>query len=318
MPTLQKAVETFLKVDRSVHTNRNYHHQLARMVAALGAAREVNRVSHEDIFDFVSDMRQNGGLSQATLFNYMITYKAFFNWCIRRGYCKRSPAAGVQVRKPSRPPEERGFPPADMRALRDAVRQNSPKLATRNLAILYFFAGTAARIGGIASLTLDHLYLDRGGAWILEKGSRWVDVYFSSDVGDALRDWIAIRPAVEHKFVFTTTGKRGNPLSAAAIQDFIRAAADRAGIRVRGPHALRHAVGEAWARRGVPPDVVQAKLNHVKLETTLENYYPRGSSRVQEYSHRLGLAVFDDPPLLGLPPDSPAPAGKILVFPKSG
>ena len=51
MPSLQEALDRYLQLDRSTFTVKTYGSLLKRMVAAVGPARDVSRVSVEDIED---------------------------------------------------------------------------------------------------------------------------------------------------------------------------------------------------------------------------------------------------------------------------
>src|SRR5687768_3847046 len=57
MPTLKDALTDFLRVERSPQTTRHYRRFLAPFVDAIGPARDVRRVTFDDISDYFAAYR---------------------------------------------------------------------------------------------------------------------------------------------------------------------------------------------------------------------------------------------------------------------
>jgi integrase/recombinase XerD len=301
MPTLKDALTDFLRVERSPQTTRHYRRFLAPFVAAIGPARDLRRVTFDDISDYFAAYRPR--VRPSTLCQYANVCKSFFSFCARQRWLEESPAADLHFRDPGRAPGSRAIPAADLDRMLAFAR---PHL--RNYAVLLFLIDTGCRVGGLCSLTLDTLYLDEGRAVLLEKGSKWHTAYFGAETAEALRAWLAKRPAVDHRHVWTTTGRMGEALKPTGVSEMIRKLAERSGAsRAWGPHAIRHSVGEAYADAGVPPTVLQHKLGHSSPHTTLDHYYPHDQDRVRDTSHRMPLA-----PLARATTQPRKPAGKIL------
>lgn len=289
MPTLAAALDTYLKLERSPETNKQYRYILGKLIAAIGPARNLERITYEDLLDYLSSLT----IAASTRSNYTVLVKTFFKWCVEVEYLDQSPARRLKVKKHRRPPNQtRAIPPDDLRAVVEYARVTSP----RNYAALLFLADTACRIGGLLSLRLENLHIDEGYAWIMEKGSRWQLVHFGADTADALRRWLRSRPAAQHTFVWTGQGPDYAPLKDNAVRYFLRAICQKLGLqRVWFPHAFRHAVAFAWADAGVPPTVVQHKLGHADPSITLEFYYPETDERVITTSRRLALQALKEP-----------------------
>ncbi len=81
----------------------------------------------------------------------------------------------------------------------------------------------------------------------------------------ALKAWLAVRPAADHRFVFT--GKGGLPLKASGVQDMLGELGRVAGVKVT-PHTLRHTFAKNLIDRGVPLDQMATLLGHSSLNTT--------------------------------------------------
>ncbi len=305
MPSLSQSLHTFLLVDRSSLTNRNYRRVLGHLVDALGPVRDVSRVSYEDLTDYFHQLTNEplGGhpIKPATAGQYLNVIQTFFNWCVRRGYLERSPADDLHVRRRAADPmvRSRAIPPDELARMIDAARYKP-----RDYAIMLFLADTGCRVGGLCSLQLDHLDLETQKAVIFEKGGKWHTVYYGDLTAEALRHWLAVRPPCGHTFVFTlSAGKGARPVQESHIAYLVESLSKRVGAsRIWSPHAIRHSVGHALAKRGVPPSLVQRKLGHSKVSTTLDYYYPQDDAYLQAVSRDLSLASLRAPEP---PPEKP-------------
>jgi integrase/recombinase XerD len=284
MPTLTEALRTYLQIERRPLTIKQYRLVLTTLITQLGAARQVNRVSFEDLIDVQAGLRSK--LSASTVANYTSIYKAFFAWCAQRGYCDQSPAADLVRRRP-RPRSDRAIPADELRAMVDYARVTS----SRDYAILMFLADTGCRVGGLISLQCANLSLDAGVALLTEKGGMLHRALFSPATADALRRWLSHRPAVDHDYVFIGRGP-GHPLTRGAINSLFKSLCRKCHLsRIWTPHAIRHAVGHAYAKAGVPATITQKKLGHADVATTLSYYYPTSDSYLDLVSARLSLSA---------------------------
>lgn len=282
MKTLSEVLETFLKEDRSPATHRNYHSLLSRMALAIGPARQIGRITYDDLLDFTNSLKAE--LSAASLHQYVIVMKTFFNWVVRHKYLDDSPADGLVVRLP---PDDVTVSRAIPRDLLQAMLERS-RYDRRDHALLLFLADTGGRRGAAASLQIGNLHLAEGRALVKEKGSKRCWVYFGEQTALALSCWLEKRPQVAHDYVFTRTGA-GAPLSPDGISAVVRRLSKECGGRSYGPHAIRHWLAESWVEAGAAPNDVQHKLNHRRVETTLRRYYPRYSRNVEVLSRKLSL-----------------------------
>lgn len=282
MPSLQEALDSFLKVDRSKITNRNYASLLERMVAAVGPARNLKRITLLDLQDFVNPLKPD--LSAASFHQYVVVIKAFFNWCCVQKWIKVSPAGSLIARRPSPDPTEiKAIPTELLNAMIDRCRYEP-----RNYALLLFLADTGARRGGAATLCLSRLYLDERRAVVMEKGQKMCWVYFGELTAAALAAWIAVRPKVDHDYVFTGN-RKGSQLKPDSITSFVERLAKKCGDGPWGPHSLRHWQAESMVMAGAMPNDVQHKLNQAHVETTMRYYFPAHNRNVESMSSSVSL-----------------------------
>jgi len=290
-PRLSEALNTYLLLDRPASTQAQYRHVLERLVAAVGPARKLSAVTYEDLLDYVQ-LHRESGLSPVTIRNYICIYKAFFNWCVRRAYLKRSPAADLEVAPvPRDPSSNRAVPPDELQAMVDYARYSK-----RDYALLLFLIATGCRIGGAASLTLANLHPDQCYAHLLEKGRRWHTARFGPVTADALRAWLAVRPSVEHPFVWTGHPVPHAPLQPASISAIIRRLAQHTGASYNwSGHFIRHATGHALARAGVPVNAVAQHLGHANWEITASTYFPNHETYLAQVASSHELAALEPP-----------------------
>lgn len=284
MPMLKEAIDSFLKVDRSACTNRNYRRVLIALAASIGPDRDITLVTYADLLDYTNRLRQ--GIQPNSFAAYVLVLKSLFSWAARCGLIPLSPATHLIARTPPRDPsEQRGIP---LRHLEEMRRYAYPN--PRNYALLLFLASTGARIGGVATLRLSRLDIADGCATLLEKGRRFVEVYFDDETGGALRRWLAVRPTVEHDFVWTRNGQH-EPLQVAGLTDVIHAISKAAcGVKY-GPHRFRHLVAETLEAAGYSPYDIRYKLNHADPRTTEGFYLRNRHPAIKEMSRRISAVT---------------------------
>lgn len=283
MPSLQEAIATFIQLDRSPITNRDYGNCLRRLATAIGPSRDLRLVTLADLIDYGAKLRPT--VSQGTYAQYTRIIRGFFTWCAEVGYLEQSPAAGLIARKPPKDPNrQRAIPPDELQRLIDAVRRSA-----RDFAIVMFLADTGCRVGGISRLRISALDLDNHTATLLEKGNRYYAVFFGAETTAALRRWLAKRPvSVEHDYVFTH-GRNATPLKPVSIAMMVERVTREVCARPYRPHSIRHAVGHAWAKAGVPVTITQRKLGHANPQMTMQFYYPESQEYLKTMSEENSL-----------------------------
>lgn len=286
MPTLQQALHTYLLIERRPATTTTYRRILSRLVAAIGPARDITRISYEDLLDYQATIRAT--LKPSSVKTYIDTIKAFFSWCVKRKYIAVSPAEDIFVRRPpSASGKSRAIPGDELARMVEYARLTSP----RNYAILLFLIDTGCRAGGLCSLTIDNLDLQNYRAVLVEKGGKTQQVRFYTETAAALEAWLKVRQPVDHGFIFTSDAPHYGPFTPRAVNAMMHRLSVKIGAsRQWGPHGIRHAVGHAYAAQGVPPTVTRDKLGHSNVMTTLNYYYPQDEEYLELMSRRLTLA----------------------------
>jgi site-specific recombinase XerD len=303
MPTLEEAIDIYLKVDRSPYTTRSYRRVLITLSDAVGGKRNIERVTYEDMLDYTSGLK--GSVKASSLGTYVATIKAFFRWCVRRKYLTQSPVDDIMIRQGRGESPAPAVPADELRRMVETARATS----RRNYALLLFMIDTGCRVGGLVSLTLDNLHIDERYALLREKGNKLQRVFFGDRTAEALSLWLQHRPAVIHGFVWTSSAQRKYaPLGTFGVRGVLKTLSQLIeASRVWNPHAVRHSVGHAMAKNGLPASAVQMKLGHASSQTTVEFYFPRDEPYLRQ--------IVDEYPLLPLEdqPNKPAPASPKII-----
>lgn len=289
MHTLAKTIQTYLSLDRAPATNTNYRYVLQPIAHAIGEEKPLASVTLADLLHYTANHYRH--IKPTSRQQYLTMIKTFFRWCITVGYLNQSPAETLSVRVTKPPPQNKAIPPAILKQMLTTAR-----IHPRNYAILNFILDTGSRRGGVASLRISNLNLEDNTAYIAKKGGDFYKVFFSDRTHNTLKDWLQLRPALPHDYVFISlTGKQVNqPLQPSGITSMISKLSEKvSGVRY-GPHSIRHAVGHAYADQGVPLTVTQQKLGHNSSKSTLI-YYPQGDDeRLRELTNSIILPALDE------------------------
>lgn len=276
-----------------------YRQRLRSLTAELGD-RQVDDIQAVDLDVWVVHLRRQGkrwtshpvrkaregGLSDATLAGRIQSARAFFNYCVERRLVAESPAAHLHKPRVHPAAGEKAMSIEDLARLVDAAEKKAAKGKPRDLALLNFLVETGARAGETASLTLSHLDLETCEARVEGKTGRRV-VDFTEATANAMRAWLAVRPDVDHEFVFVS--RQGRPLTTRGMYGALRRLATKGGVEGRfNPHSIRHLVGQTWADQ-VNLELVRLKLGHSDIHTTAMFYANQDLGRVKAATRRLTL-----------------------------
>lgn len=280
---LQQALRSFLDTEEdewSPKTLRNYEQSLARHITFLGPDRMVEDIKREDITAWSKSLKDSErGLSSASIARYKREARRFWYWLDEEGYETQSP---FQIKISSCTPDPfrvKAIAPQDRRAMLRTAWESGNK---RDYAIMRFIADTGCRSGGAYRLQLAYLNLETCEADLLEKGDKSHWVVFTEETAEAIRQWLEVRPAAEHDYVFTALGS-GRQMNEDTMRQMFARVAKRAGVTKNyNAHAWRHAVGKHLLRETGDPALVRAKLGHSSVEVTLMYYANKDRDEVRK------------------------------------
>ena len=254
----------------SPHTREGYQRDLTRLmhwaVAQSPPVDQWEQLTVADVRRYAATLNRDG-LSGRSIARALSAIRRFYDYLIREYRVRRNPALDVRA-----PKSGRRLPVAadadQLGHLLDA-RPEGP-LEVRDLAIFELFYSSGLRLSELTGLDLNHLDLRSGEVRVLGKGSRERVLPVGRKAGKALRDWLALRPAMAatgEPAVFVS--QRGNRLSARSVQQRL----DRWG-RHHGadqhlhPHLLRHSFASHLLESSGDLRAVQELLGHADIATT--------------------------------------------------
>lgn len=163
------------------------------------------------------------------------------------------------------------------------------------------------RVADVAEAGAGVLRIERervwaGGAEIVKapKSNRARLVPLSPRTAAALRELAAGREP--DAYLFRTVRDSEAPATEATIRALVAAVQRRAGLPVKGPHALRHTAASGMLAAGVDVRAVQSILGHSRLDTTAtylhadEAAIARAGQRVQEWRETGPVTSTAQPP----------------------
>jgi len=273
---LKEVVETFIALQEGHLSERTvvwYRFYLRPLVEHLGG-REIASLRPPDIHEYYRLLRQRAEQnSDYSLFNFARAARRFFRWAREEEYIERNLARRLPLPRVPKP-DPKGISDDDLRILLKAAQDNP-----RDYAILLFLADTGARLGGVASLTLDRLEIERRRAIVLEKGKGGKKarvVFFGQTTADALRKWLDVRADTGDDRVFLLSGD--------GIYQILKRLARRTGIKGRwNPHSFRHAFARRLLSNGASLGVVSHLMGHSTVNVTVDYYARFAYDELQEF-----------------------------------
>lgn len=279
---MKDARDTFMASQRRVHsplTLRFYEYRL-KMLDPLND-RCVHEVTTDDLILLWAELAdreerwvdhprretKEGPLSPSTLHGYVRAVRAFFNWCVERCYCDRSPASGLK--KPLLPtPDPKHLKPDDLQLILDEAHE-SP----RDYAIVCFLADTGCRACGTANLKVKDLDLEHGRATVREKGrggyGKARKVFLKPRAVRALQRWLDVRVS-DSEYVFCW---REGGLKPEGIYRVLQRLAKKAGVENHwNPHAFRHGFARGALLNGADLSTISKLLGHSSVAVTANCY----------------------------------------------
>lgn len=145
----------------------------------------------------------------------------------------------------------------------------SSTVGRREFAVLMLLARLGLRRGEVAALRLEDVDWRAGEIVIRGKGSRIDRLPLTSDVGEALADYLRhARPRGFGRALFLCLRAPLSRLSASGVSSVVVRACGRAGIAPVGAHQLRHTLASELLRRGAGLPEIGQVLRHQSVQTT--------------------------------------------------
>lgn len=262
--------ERHLSTERrlSPHTLSAYGHDLAALAQWCDQQGLANwaALDHQHVRMFAARSHARG-LKGRSIQRRLAAVRAFFAFLQREGALRRNPALDVPSPKAAkRLPHTLDVD--QMARLLDFVPANALEIRDRAAMELLYSGGL--RLSELTGLTLRDLNLETREARVLGKGQRQRIAPIGRKAVEALRRWLAERPALargdcEALFV----GRNGRALTPRAVQLRVAARARAQGIPQHvHPHLFRHSFATHLLESSRDLRGVQELLGHANISTT--------------------------------------------------
>jgi integrase/recombinase XerD len=138
----------------------------------------------------------------------------------------------------------------------------------RDYAIVLLLARLGLRCGEVAALQLEDIDWRAGELLVRGKGGREDRLPVPVDVGEALAEYLLLRPPIESRAVFIRLPAPIGTMTRQAVSQAVVAACRRAGLPRVAAHRLRHTAATEMLRAGSSMAEVAEVLRHQLLYTT--------------------------------------------------
>ena len=278
-------------------------------------------VTVTDVLDFIADQRaprrggnvvrlQDGeaGLSARTIRRRLASLSGLFGYLVARGLLSASPVpTGITTRTRSGRDGRRGTAMPLIRTPRTLPRLLSPPEAIALLGVLRTARDAAMveamLLGGlrrceVLELRLNDVHLADQQLFIANgKGGHERIVPVAGRFFTTLATYLSIERPPETGndtiFVVLKGPRRGQPLSAAGLDEILRGAKARAGLSRLTCHMLRHTCLTRLREAGMALEAIQAQAGHASIESTRIYLHLSNGWLAQEYHQAIG-ALEDD------------------------
>jgi integrase/recombinase XerD len=250
---------------KSPRTVESYAYAAGKLVDAVGGDCSLTGINAEHIESTLLTLRDERGMSPASVHNIYRSLSAFFTWAVKRGHIAASPTKGIVAPKVVVQPV-RFVTDDEWRAiLRTTVERSRHAFrARRDRAILYLFATTGARLSEVATLTVADVDLTLDVVTLHGKGGRDRDVALDGEAKTALLAYLRSE-RVRSPYSSSPSlwlGPKG-VMTASGIAQMLAERAKAAGIAWRvHPHSLRHRFVSKALADGQPAPIVMAMTGH--------------------------------------------------------
>jgi integrase/recombinase XerD len=285
---LRPLLAAWLLSFKSVHTVRNYRHDLAHWLAFCVEHQLDPLAARRAHIDAWVRVLEALGLKERSVGRRLSAVSSWYQYLVHDGVLASSPTQHVRRPKVSDEGTTPGLTRDELRRLLAAAREyGSP----RSVALVSLLAHTGLRIGEALSRDVEHLSHDRGHRILRlqRKGGRGGRTVLTAPVVRALDDYLAGRTT--GPLFITTTGRRlDQPEAWRMIRRIARRASLDGAADIR-PHSLRVAFITGAREAGVPLEDVQDAAGHADPRTTRR--YDRGRHSLDRHASYAVTAWLD-------------------------
>lgn len=251
-------------------TMEGYLAAVKRLVIALNN-KPLDQISAVDIEWYLSQYERRPGqgkerIEDTTYNNERRFLSAFYTWMRKAKLITENPVEATEPKKITLKPIDY-YTPEDIIKMRDACRN------IRERAMLEVFRSTGARVGEIATITLEQVDIENGDIWIQgEKGGKYRTLYLDDDAKHYYKAYLNSRKD-DSPYMFTQSHRPYGKMTTGSYRTIFKGIGKRAGLTCRVyPHKSRKTLGMNLKNRGVDIGIIQEVLGHANPAVTSQYY----------------------------------------------
>lgn len=265
---LNDAIAEFLiaqEADGSSASTINWYKSiLGKFLQHLGNI-EIKTISTADIRKYIIWAR--GEYAPDTAHAHIRVQHKFWKWC-QAEYDLANPMRNIKYPDQPKQRQPKAIATEDIVRLFMATSDDIP--GARDRAILALLADTGCRVGGIISVKVDDIDIEKQQMVVTEKGNRSRIVVFTPFTLEILARWLTVRSQAETLFYNLQSMQ---PLTPSGLQQILKRLKKKAGIKGRtNPHSFRHGFAREYLKAGGDLVTLQRLMGHAEISTT-GSYY---------------------------------------------
>lgn len=215
----------------------------------------------------------------------MSSISAFYKFLRKKKLIKESPTEFLERPKQGQPIAKQTFLTVEQV---NELRQKLTEYGDIQLhTYIMFGLSTMARVNAMAHLRWEQVDIEnRICTDVVEKEQKIVDLYFSQEVADLLKQLIQYRKENninDHGWVFVTARVDDEHcIQSGTLNDWCKKAGNMIGVPTLHNHDLRHSGSNILKEMGMEIQDIAELLHHESTETTVKHYLSVNKNKVRE------------------------------------
>lgn len=261
------------KIEVRNSTIQNYEKNIKNWIIPALGSMEVKEISRKDLQDFVINFSKE--YKRNTVINITKPLSGSLKWAEEGGFINYNPWRNIKIPRDFAETEINTFTQEEIKKI---LSVESCKKDTKDIVILAYRTGM--RIGEILTLRWEDINFDKGFLVVKRTLSSYVDgkpeitepktkkSKRRIDLDGLTIQILSEKHNKKEGYIFCK--KDGSMYSRQAIR--LPKICKNAGIKPRNFHTLRHTHATILLAAGVHPKIVQERLGHSNISTTLDIY----------------------------------------------
>ena len=305
-PLIAAFVDDLLAKNRSPRTLEAYARDLEHFGSFLSGSIErdgsaartypgLRDASAGDIRRYVLHLMQVRRYRVVAVRRNLSALRTFYTYLRRERIRADQPALDVDLPKPEqRKPKVLRLAEVASLITTRVERPHAPHLAVRDRAIVELLYGSGLRRAELAGLDLDDVDLAEKVAAVTGKGNKRRMVPLTQAAADAMRSYLAQRPASPERAFFLSNRKAR--LGLRQVWQIVKDYAEHSGVERATTHSMRHSFATHFIEGGGDVSTLQKLLGHSSIQTT-QVYLDQSIAHLRrafDAAHPRDTAAFDD------------------------